>query len=139
MWMKDEKFPSVNFGPEAKSFRAQLNGPVKQSHTDIHLNEHQSRSNESLRTRNTRANNPVLLLAPPFSCCTSPLGTRGMRAAWEGDSRQEARATTVLNPVARQGRNPSAHAGRSAPLHLPPHPPLLPPHQSHLPREGADV
>lgn len=111
--------------PRQELCRAQLNRPGKQSHIDIDLKENEQRSYESVTAQCTRANNPLHPLTPRLSCSTSPLGMKGMWAAWEGDSRLEVRVTTGLIHVTRQGWNPSAHPGQWLSRHIPP-PLLLP-------------
>lgn len=110
-------FPQTTMTRRQELCLAQLNGPSRQSHIDIHLKEHQRRSYESVRAQCTRAKNPLRALTPQLSCSTSPLAMKGMWASWQGGSRLEVRVTTGHIRVTCQGWNPSAYPGQC------PHPP----------------
>lgn len=109
--------------PRQKLCRAQLN-KTTQAKSLWHSLTRASKENDSWRTQCMRANDPLSPLMPQLSCSTSPLGMKGMWAAWEGGSRLEVRVTTGLIRVTCQGWNPSAHAGQWLPRCFCSSPPL---------------
>lgn len=135
-------FPPTIPTPWHEFCRAQLNAPGKQSHTDIHLREHQKGGAMSQWELSAWGQITLRSLTPQSLWSTSPLGMKGMWAACEGDTKLEARVTTGLMSVAYRGWNLSVTlwpAITPNTSHLPTPTTLSPHHQPLLPWVGTDV